>query len=417
MKLRSIHLLVFGGITLILCAGKIEPEKPTDQEKSSDLAFQCTAPIEIIGEIPVPPPGGVVTVTTFANAINSSGQVVGHQHEKIDNGITITETRKAYVSDDGVTLDFFAPNDSSYARGIDGSIVVGNLDGSNNPLAFYYDLASQDDLVYINEDDGTATYEAYDIHYENPVNDTSTINIVGYGMLFSDGIIKAFMYTSDDDCSFLDAPFVSEARAINNQNIVVGNYSIDTVFNFPHAFVYNHERTPSLIDLGYFSVYAAYESFALDINDQNVVVGATEISVTTELRAFWFDTDVPLHSAQMEIMDCITDTIGTLCPVEALAINNADFIVGSGSYTPEPTSRDEAFLYDKNNDALYNLNDLIDDASWRLEEATDINDSGWIVGNGTRNGQGRAFKLHCSYENANYLPVVLKNFWNAILRR
>ena len=409
MKLRPIYLLILLGATLMLCAGQVEPESQTVQTTSSvELVFQCSDPIEIIGEIPVPPPGSVVTVTTFANAINGVGQVVGYWSEEIDDNITIDVSNKAYVSENGNDFTFIG-NDNSQARGIDGSVVVGFLKGSNSLLAFYYSLNSQGDPVYIN-DDRVAAYIANDIF-----NDKGEINLIGYSIDFSNAIQKAYIYNSNDGSIALDTPFISDAKAINNKKIIVGNYSTEEHSNFPHAFAYNRERTPSLIDLGNLSAYAPYKSFAFDINDQNIVVGATEISDTNELRAFWFDTDAPLYSAQMEVMDCITGTTGTFCPVEALAINNTDFIVGSGSYSPEPQSGDEAFLYDKNNDALFNLNDLIDDASWHLEEATDINDSGWIVGNGTRNGQGRAFKLHCGYTvngatDAVYLPVVLRDY-------
>jgi hypothetical protein len=43
---------------------------------------------------------------------------------------------------------------------------------------------------------------------------------------------------------------------------------------------------------------------------------------------------------------------------------------------------------------MVDLNGLIDPASgWTLAAARDINDSGWIVGTGTLNGQARAFLL------------------------
>ncbi len=425
MKLRPIHLLFFGGITLILCAGKMEPENPAAQERGGDQVFQCTAPVEIIGEIPIPPPGSVVTVTTFANAINSAGQVVGYQRDEIDDGATITESNKAYVSDDSESLDFFVDNDNSYATGIDGSIVVGHL--VDNRLvgyrvrAYYYDMNSSDepnDVVYLDDDPTTYHYIVHDVNYEEGQD---TLTIVGFRLGSpTQGYDQPFIYTSNTNGSEIidieSGYFSGKVTAINNQNIIVGDlFKLDDLYTFNHAIVYNQNRTPSLINLGELS-YVQDRSYAYDINDQNVVVGKTEISNTNEMRAFWFDINAPLHSAQMEVMDCITDTTGTLCPVEALAINNTGFIVGKGSYNPEPRWGNEVFLYDKNNDALFNLNDLIDDASWHLEEATDINDNGWIVGNGTRNGQGRAFKMHCGYETTTYLPTVLKHFWNAMLR-
>jgi probable HAF family extracellular repeat protein len=73
---------------------------------------------------------------------------------------------------------------------------------------------------------------------------------------------------------------------------------------------------------------------------------------------------------------------------EALAINSAGEIVGVAFSCCELA----AFIYDGS--AMHDLNELIPSGSgWTLIEATDINDSGWIVGRGLHNGLARGFLL------------------------
>ena len=64
----------------------------------------------------------------------------------------------------------------------------------------------------------------------------------------------------------------------------------------------------------------------------------------------------------------------------------------------EPTGDNgiyEAFVWSSDTGTM-KLVDLIvegDTAGWFLERAVDINDAGWIVGNGTKNGEPRSFLL------------------------
>ena len=73
----------------------------------------------------------------------------------------------------------------------------------------------------------------------------------------------------------------------------------------------------------------------------------------------------------------------------ARAINDHDQVVGCSS-TADGVAH--AFLYD--NGGMIDLNTWLPPASgWVLTGANDINNSGWIVGQGTLNGQTHAFLL------------------------
>jgi probable HAF family extracellular repeat protein len=74
----------------------------------------------------------------------------------------------------------------------------------------------------------------------------------------------------------------------------------------------------------------------------------------------------------------------------AYGVNSNDWVVGFSDSSP--TSGPLAFLY--NGTTMIDLNTrLVNGAGWKLLNATGINDSGQIIGNGTYNGQQRAFLL------------------------
>ena len=74
----------------------------------------------------------------------------------------------------------------------------------------------------------------------------------------------------------------------------------------------------------------------------------------------------------------------------AYAVNNNGQIVGSSKILGD--SENHAFLYDNNQ--MLDLNDLLPTGSgWELKNASDINDSGQIVGNGIIAGEYHAFLM------------------------
>jgi probable HAF family extracellular repeat protein len=130
-------------------------------------------------------------------------------------------------------------------------------------------------------------------------------------------------------------------------------------------------------------------SYAWDINDAGLTVGASEYSRDSA------------HTHAVAYTYGVATDLGTLGGIrsDARAVNNAGYVVGlsanangrdTGSYL---SSRDDrAFVHHKG--TMVNLNTLIDAASgWVLVEARDISDAGHIVGWGIKDGAQRAFLL------------------------
>lgn len=161
--------------------------------------------------------------------------------------------------------------------------------------------------------------------------------------------------------------------AVNNSTEVVGQGI------YSHAF---HWSTASGIqDIG---TLGGYYSYAYDINDNGLVVGAASYSGYSNYHAFaWQDGG--------SIQD-----LGTLggSYSGAFGINNNGFVVGFAK-TTSSTSDSRAFLWTSDK-GMQDLNDLISpSAGWNLLEARAINDSGQIVGYGINaNGGGTAFLLN-----------------------
>jgi probable HAF family extracellular repeat protein len=101
----------------------------------------------------------------------------------------------------------------------------------------------------------------------------------------------------------------------------------------------------------------------------------------------------PIHAALWTGTTQVTD-LGTLGGTASVArsINDSNQVVGSSLLGSGAT---RAFGWDDTGTAVMtNLNDLLPGGSgWVLVDAWDINNSGVVVGYGTRSGQTRAFLL------------------------
>ncbi|MGN6366966.1 MAG: DUF3466 family protein [Phycisphaerae bacterium] len=173
----------------------------------------------------------------------------------------------------------------------------------------------------------------------------------------------------------------SQASSINASGQVAGESQNSR--GFPHAFRISAtgDLSDPAADLG---TLGGLESAANAINDSGLVVGwantasgATHAFRTSPTGAITPDTD-----------------LGTLpggTSSSALAINNLGQTVGESNISSSgPT---DAFLINLTG-PMIDLNDLLPAGSpWHLYEATAINDSGVIVGDGKINGQDHAFVL------------------------
>jgi probable HAF family extracellular repeat protein len=122
-------------------------------------------------------------------------------------------------------------------------------------------------------------------------------------------------------------------------------------------------------------------SFSNGINESGHVVGYCDVYPGDRNHAFLWTSEDGMQDLGTIVSE------GASC---AWAINDHDHVVGRCNNTPG--SEGLGFLW-RPNEVMVDLNDLIDDPSWVLWGATDINNSGQIVGYGLRNGFRHAFLL------------------------
>ncbi len=271
--------------------------------------------------------------------------------------------------------------------------------------AFLYDYASRS-MVVLPPD---PSYPGLTTRHGYGINDSGEVT----GSL-SDGDAndaRAFLYsggTTDNIGNRFFSNGWSPGMAINDSGQIVGNRGND-----PNAWVYN-SSTDSIIDIvplvGDASVngqginnlgQVTGESRNLngtsrvyidsggvkddlgtlggdlgegnDINDLGHVVGYSETS-GGEIHGFYYNGSGSLID------------IGHLGGgySNARAINESDQIVGQSDV--------HAFLYE--NGTMYNLNSLIpQNSGWTLSTANDINDNGWIIGQGQIGSENHAMIL------------------------
>jgi len=137
----------------------------------------------------------------------------------------------------------------------------------------------------------------------------------------------------------------------------------------------------SVLDIGTLPLAPGWraEAAARGINDANKVVGSSATTLgtgQTVRHAFLWDNGSFVDLGALRGPEWNSD---------ARAINDLDQVVGQSAGT--------AFLWTAG-EGIRNLNDFIDPASgWVLVDATSINDQGWIVGNGVKDGVNRDFLL------------------------
>ena len=158
-----------------------------------------------------------------------------------------------------------------------------------------------------------------------------------YGLAGSSSILTTPAF---DAVTYLSTPYGGNAKAINNQNMIVGTTgSNSSAGEYAHAYLYDY-GADTLLDLG--TLNGGLMSNAADINEFNQVVGTSWL--VTRLTSLY-----------------------------------------------DPTLY-HAFLWEGG--AMTDLNALISaNSGWLLTAATAINDQGDIVGTGLLNGQVHGFLL------------------------
>ena len=187
---------------------------------------------------------------------------------------------------------------------------------------------------------------------------------------YSDGVMRDLGTFEGDDSSY--------AADINDSSEIVG-YSSRGDIN--RAFFY---RNGQMLGIGEFG--PEQSSFANAINNLGEIVGA-------------FDFDNGRYRAFL-LTDGYLRDLGVLPGFQmstALSINNHSQVIGTLTTRDDELAdnyvfRQVPFIYSSG--VMEDLNALIDpESGWQLEEATDINDLGQIIGHGLLDGRRSTFVM------------------------
>ncbi len=352
---------------------------------------------------------------SFAYGINNTGETVG-----FGNGPLTTNS-------DGDQVREFGSHAIQFADA--GLVDLGALvDGTNS-----FALSINDSGVIVGYSDETRT--------ETDSDGNQTQVTENFATMFNSGVVTKIPGLTG----------LTQTRVfnINNNDFVVGTGRVDidpddSVVAVERGFVINTAGTGLEIMPSLTVDSVARQSHALSINDMGNIVGWSEADVDGVLVVRAFMTSVNAATTLEELPN-----LGTRVTI-ARDINNQGVIVGSARHSTN-SSRTVAFVYDSTNDSeltrlpffesrfdnaianaindsgqivgqalvsvptsgintgflyenneLKNLNNLIPcDSGWRIDNATNINNNGEIIGHGLRTevvagetiNEVRAFKL------------------------
>jgi len=288
-----------------------------------------------------------------ATSINNNGVIAGWS----SNGLV----NHAFIWNNGVMTDISPAGTTAFGNSInDNGDVVGDFHptfpapGYNTDHAFLYQNGTTTDLGTLG---GTTSHA-------KAINNSG--QIVGDARTPSDSI-HPYLYSSGVMTDILNA--TGFAYGINNTGQVVGS----------NRFLY---------DNGNVTHPGGSSGNNMSINGAGQICGEFG---TTVLHAFIYSNGV-------------TTDLGTLglTRSDAVAINaNGDAV---GTAFTSSANDGVAFIYTQG--VMHDLNYMITPGSgWNLFYAHDINDSGWIVGEGTHNGASHAFLLTPTPEPAGCLLI------------
>lgn len=298
---------------------------------------------------------------SVAKSINSSGQVVGESDIAGDNVV------HAVIWNDTTATDLGTLGGSySGAYGISNSGRVTGYSQTTENISRNATIWNGNTPTNLEAQAGVVSY-GYGINNSGIVAGTTYPGNVGSTASTWNGTTTTYLNTLGGRDS--------KAFAINNNNQVVG-YSY-TEFNFHfHAALWNGTNATDLGTLG------GDYSRASDINDAGLVAGWSALSSDAVNGVF-------VGHATLWNGVSIKD-LGTLGGNQsgANAINNVGQVVGYSLINGDQTYH--AMMWD--GAKMVDLNSFLDATAlndgWVLNEATDLNDNGWVVGNASNSTLG-----------------------------
>lgn len=307
--------------------------------------------------------------TSSALALNDEGSVVGVADT--DQG-----TRRAFRWDPGVGIQDL--KDSGINFGGSGSLaaginnlgeIVGEANTPGNPFEFSHAFFRGPGLVDLN---GLAAFTGGQNSRATAVNDGGVV--AGWAQV-DGGAIFPFRWSAGDGIQQLFTPQAvgGKAFAINSSGALAGSMDLPAL---TVATVWLPGNTVVLIK---FDRTTAQESYGL--SDTNLVVGARR-----DLKGKW----------RAWLGNLTTQTVALLKKPSgvqqtwAYDVNNSGQIVGAGGKTTPSTLK--ALIWEGNK--VFDLNRSIPrNSGWQLHKALAINEAGQICGEGTFQGNTRAFLL------------------------
>jgi probable HAF family extracellular repeat protein len=318
---------------------------------------------------------GTLDVTTEADAINNSGQIVGTS-QVVKNG---SYAYHAYLWSHGSMTDLgiFKGGDQSEAHAID---KMGDVAGTGTICQVKPRCV--DSVSTFTYTDTAVLWQNGTLHNIDTFGDGCSF---GYGINDSGQVVgkactpsgneHAFLYSGGKmtDLGSLAGPNgpISGANDINNLGQVVGESETSFTFSSTnHAFLWSNGKMTDLGTLG------GTESFAYAINDSSQIVGAASI------------TNGPEH-AFLDQNGKMTDLGAFGDGSVALAVNSSGIAVGWADL--QGANRATIF----GGGTIQDLNTLIPAGSGvDLYQATGINDHGQIICDGVNaDGYENAFLL------------------------
>ena len=331
----------------------------------TDMRYRLSvsrAPCDSIAEYDIIDLGTLGGFDSYATKVNARGQVVGTASK--DSLVS-----HAFLWKNGSMrdLDSLHPLLSSTANSINDLGTVVGID----TVPFLIDGGVKIPLNSL-VTQGPHFLEAYDLNNQGQIAGWGKITgDTDRALLFRGGVVTALNTPFDRNYQ----PF-SKAVAINNSGTVAGNIFQTTLFaTIPVMWVngeYNNGFNPTNFLL------------TADVNDSNVVVGNSVV----------YDGIYPYTHGSRWLGNNGLD-LGVPAGFdnsEPSAINNHGVVVGKVYIGNHPELPSHAFVW--KNGVMKDLNCLIAaDPTWELQVATDINDSGIIVGYGSHLGKTRGFLL------------------------